>query len=53
MDELDKAHQAILQDKDMYLTKLVIIGAKLIAAGNREDANTIKEAVDFFKFNMK
>lgn len=53
MNELDKAHRAILQDKDMYLTKLVIIGAKLIATGNREDAKIIKEAVDFFKFNLK
>lgn len=53
MSELDKAHEAILQDKAMYLTKLTVLAGKLILAGNMEAAKTIKEAVDFFEFNMK
>ena len=53
MSELDKAHEAILQDKNMYLTKLTVLAGRLILAGNMEAAKTIKEAVDFFDYNLK
>ena len=53
MSEIDKAHEAIMNQKYEYLSKLTMIAFKLRNRNNYEDYQTLKKAIEFFDIYMK